>query len=143
MPAGNLHAYLHGAGEIMAASDNVLRGGLTPKHIDPAELMRVLRYETLAQPLFAPVTLGPGVVCWQPGVAEFVLVRASVAEGASVRLPGTGPRIVLCVRGAAQLYAGTTPRRPLPAGEAVFVAANEPPIEVSGDGVVFQAAPNV
>ena len=48
MPAGNLHAYLSGAGvEIMAASDNVLRGGLTPKHVDLAELARVLRYEVL------------------------------------------------------------------------------------------------
>ncbi|MEZ5180703.1 MAG: mannose-6-phosphate isomerase, class I [Acidimicrobiales bacterium] len=46
LPAGNLHAYLTGAGiEVMAASDNVLRGGLTPKHVDVAELLHVLRFE--------------------------------------------------------------------------------------------------
>ena len=43
VPAGVLHAYLAGLGvELMAASDNVLRGGLTPKHIDVAELLAVL-----------------------------------------------------------------------------------------------------
>lgn len=51
LPAGNLHAYLSGTGiEIMAASDNVLRGGLTPKHVDVAELMHVLRFEAGVPP---------------------------------------------------------------------------------------------
>src|SRR5206468_2290429 len=45
LPAGNLHAYLSGAGvEILANSDNVLRGGLTPKHVDVPELLRVLDF---------------------------------------------------------------------------------------------------
>ena len=45
LPAGNLHAYLFGVGvEMMANSDNVLRGGLTPKHVDVPELMRVLDF---------------------------------------------------------------------------------------------------
>lgn len=45
LPAGNLHAYLHGVGvEVMANSDNVLRGGLTPKHVDVPELLRVLDF---------------------------------------------------------------------------------------------------
>ena len=49
---GNLHAYLRGAGvEVMGASDNVVRGGLTPKHVDVDELLRVLRYEPLADPV--------------------------------------------------------------------------------------------
>jgi mannose-6-phosphate isomerase len=144
MPAGNLHAYLRGAGvEIMAASDNVLRGGLTPKHVDAAELMRVLRYEALAEPLVAPTTLGPGMACWRPDVAEFALVRATVA-GTPVRLPGTGPRIVLCVHGTASLCSSDAgPGLDLWGGDAAFVAASEPAVEVSGECVVFQAAPNV
>ena len=45
LPPGNLHAYLHGtAVEIQANSDNVLRGGLTPKHVDVPELLRVLDF---------------------------------------------------------------------------------------------------
>ncbi|MEM5948149.1 mannose-6-phosphate isomerase, class I [Spirochaetia bacterium 38H-sp] len=47
LPAGVLHAYLEGVGvELMANSDNVLRGGCTPKHVDVKELMRVLRFES-------------------------------------------------------------------------------------------------
>ncbi|HEY5882264.1 MAG TPA: mannose-6-phosphate isomerase, class I, partial [Nakamurella sp.] len=45
LPGGNMHAYLAGVGiEIMANSDNVLRGGLTPKHVDVPELMKVLDF---------------------------------------------------------------------------------------------------
>jgi mannose-6-phosphate isomerase len=142
MPAGNLHAYLSGAGvEIMAASDNVLRGGFTPKHVDPTELMRVLRYETLADPRFAPLPIGPGMECFRPPVAEFMLVRAAVNGGAPIELPGTGPRIVLCLNGTAELGSGSD--RALPAGQAVFVGADEPPVMVAGECLVFEAAPNV
>ncbi|WP_421120145.1 mannose-6-phosphate isomerase, class I [Aquihabitans daechungensis] len=57
LPAGNLHAYLDGAGvEIMAASDNVLRGGLTPKHVDVDELLSVLRFEPGSPPSRRPPT---------------------------------------------------------------------------------------
>ena len=66
----------------MAASDNVLRGGLTPKHVDAAELLRVLRYEVLGEPVRTPVVLGAGLVGWQsPDVAEFTLVQADRDRG--------------------------------------------------------------
>lgn len=46
LPAGELHAYLDGVGiELMANSDNVLRGGLTPKHVDVEELLKVLNFK--------------------------------------------------------------------------------------------------
>ena len=52
LPAGNLHAYLSGAGvEMMANSDNVLRGGLTPKHVDVPELLRVLDFDAEPPPV--------------------------------------------------------------------------------------------
>jgi mannose-6-phosphate isomerase len=134
MPAGNLHAYLRGTGvEIMAASDNVLRGGLTPKRVDAAELMRVLRYEVLADPVTHPEPIGPGLVAWRPPVAEFALYRA-IPAGRPVTLPGDGPRIVLCVAGTADLGSST-----LRSGEAAFVPAGDPPVVVSGDTTVFQA----
>ena len=61
MPAGNLHAYLRGTGvEIMAASDNVLRGGLTSKYVDVPELLRLLRYEPLRDPVRRPVPVATG-----------------------------------------------------------------------------------
>ena len=85
MPAGNLHAYLRGVGvEVMAASDNVLRGGLTPKRVDVAELLRVLRFEVLAEPVVKPVRVASGVVTWPVPVDDFALhhVRLGSAEGA-------------------------------------------------------------
>jgi mannose-6-phosphate isomerase class I len=153
MPAGNVHAYLHGAGvEIMGASDNVLRAGLTHKHIDPAELMRLVRYEVLPDPIVPGTPLGPGLTGWSPPVAEFRLVRAkasgpaesspsgsTLTDSDAVVLPGGGPRIVACVRGAATLRAGTAALT-LSAGRAAFVAAGQPPVEVTGDAEVYQAA---
>jgi mannose-6-phosphate isomerase len=143
MPAGNLHAYLHGAGiEIMAASDNVLRVGFTPKHVDAAELVRVLRYEVLGEPVRKPVSLGTGLLGWlMPEVAEFVLIQATVTATDPVRLPGAGPRIALCVRGEASLSTGDGSPCRLLSGDSVFIAADEAPVDVSGDAVVFLAAP--
>jgi mannose-6-phosphate isomerase class I len=57
LPAGNLHAYLHGAGiEVMASSDNVVRAGFTSKHVDVAELLRIVDTSTLEQPI-SPTTV--------------------------------------------------------------------------------------
>jgi mannose-6-phosphate isomerase len=112
----------------------VLRGGLTPKRVDVLELMRVLRYEVLADPVVHPVSEGPGLVSWRPPVAEFALSRATPAEG-PVTMPSDGPRILICVAGTASV-SGT----PLESGAAVFVGADEPPVVVSGTGTVFQAS---
>jgi mannose-6-phosphate isomerase len=143
MPAGNLHCYLCGLGvEAMAASDNVLRGGLTPKRVDVPELLRVLRFEVLEQPVVAAVPVGPGVLTWSVPVREFALYKATVGEagpaGAGpVELPATGPRVVLSVAGAVTATSGAN-SLPLAPGGALFVAAGEPPVRLSGDGTVFQ-----
>lgn len=144
IPNGALHAYLSGVGvEIMAASDNVLRGGLTPKHVDIAELTRILRYEVLAEPVVQAVPLGPSVLGWKPPVDEFSLIRAEIdADSPEVALPGGGPRIVLCLSGTARLRAGAE-HADLARGESVFVAAHEPPVSVTGTATVFQASPAV
>jgi mannose-6-phosphate isomerase len=134
MPAGNLHAYLRGVGmEIMAASDNVLRGGLTPKPVDVPELLRVLRFEVLADPVVRPVPAGPGVLTWPAPVREFALHKATVAGG-PVTLPAAGPRILFCLQGTVELGSLT-----LRAGQAAFVGAAEPPVTCAGAGVIFQA----
>ncbi|HEX6872705.1 MAG TPA: mannose-6-phosphate isomerase, class I [Micromonosporaceae bacterium] len=140
MPAGHLHAYLRGVGiEVMAASDNVLRGGLTNKHVDAAELARILRFEVMTDPVLRPVRLGPGLVTWPAPVDDFALVKAELA-GLPVTLPGSGPRIVAVVRGQATLAAGAKTRT-LSQSESVFVTASDPAVEVSGAGAtVFQAS---
>ena len=139
MPPGNPHAYLRGVGvELMAASDNVARAGLTPKHVAPREVCRLLRFQVLDAPVVSPVTIAPGLVTWPAPIAEFALHQAAPA-GSAVTLPGGGPRIVLCVAGRASLRAGDETVE-VRGGRAMFVAAAEPPVSVSGDCVVFQAS---
>ncbi len=142
-PAGYLHAYLRGVGmEIMAASDNVLRGGLTPKHVDVPELLRVLRFESGPPPVSDPVPRFPGVEAWPalPGVAEFTLSRARVG-GPNPRLvlSATGPRVLFCLSGRVIADDGSGPVT-LPPGRAAFVPAVYPDVRLTGFGEVFQAS---
>jgi mannose-6-phosphate isomerase len=141
MPPGNLHAYLRGTGvEIMASSDNVLRGGLTPKHVDVPELLKVLRFEVLEEPVVRPRPVGPGgaaVVTWPAPADEFALYRAEVDGGEPLALPGHGPRILLCLRGEVRADDGEGAVT-LGGGRAAFARAGHP-VTVTGHGVVYQA----
>jgi len=144
MPAGNMHMYLRGVGvEIMAASDNVLRGGLTPKHVDAPAVCAVLRYEVLADPVVRPVEVAPGVITWPVPVDEFSLHRVAL-DASGLVLPGGGPRIVLCLDGRARLStAGVPGGIDVGAGQAVFVPASDGPVTAAGTALLFQAAPNL
>jgi mannose-6-phosphate isomerase len=145
MPAGNLHAYLSGTGvEVMAASDNVLRGGLTSKRVDVAELLRVLRFEVLAEPVMMPVQVAPGVVTWPVPVDDFALHRVRLAGGASgtdrdrVVLAPPGPRVVLCTVGNLTCDDGVpVTLRP---GQAAIGRAGGAPVTISGAGEAFVAS---
>src|SRR6202042_3448926 len=101
MAAGGLHAYLHGTGvELLANSDNVVRAGLTPKHIDVPELLK-LTDPAVAVPVLEPRPLGGGVFGYDSPAPEFRLYRAELGR-AEIGLPGAGgARIVLCAEGAA------------------------------------------
>jgi len=139
-PAGVLHAYQEGLGvELMAASDNVLRGGLTPKHVDVAELLRIVDTTPGPAPVVVPVP-AEGAELYDAGVPDFSLLRAVVAPGASRRLAVAGPAIVLAVRGDVVV---DTPgdSATLAAGSAAFVSADEGEVRLSGDGDVFLARP--
>lgn len=123
LPAGNIHAYLEGLGiELMASSDNVLRGGLTPKHVDVPELMRVLDFRPLPAPYLAPEEPEPGVRIFRPDVPDFQLtvVSADAAErGVEVRLGG--PAIALCTEGRAVVEGGPVLTR----GRSVYLQEEE------------------
>ena len=137
LPAGNIHAYLHGLGiELMAASDNVLRGGLTPKHVDVPELLRVLDFRPLPVPYLRPEEPQPGVRVYRPDVPDFVLTVVSPdAARSGVTVPLPGPAIVLCTSGSVKASNGLELRR----GEAAFVS-DERSLFVEGDGAVFFAS---
>jgi mannose-6-phosphate isomerase len=90
LPTGNIHSYQQGlAIEVMAASDNVLRGGLTPKHVDAAELMRVLDARPVAEPRIAPVEVVPGVHRFTPDVVDFALTVVDAGSAADGTPSGT------------------------------------------------------
>jgi mannose-6-phosphate isomerase len=143
LPAGNIHAYLSGVGiELMASSDNVLRGGLTQKHIDVPELLRVLDFRPTAVPYLPPASVVPGIEVFAPGVPDFALtvIDLRAAGGvAALRRRGDlgGGAIALCVSGSAEL-SGPDERFALDRGEAVYFA-HESPLRLTGDGLVFVA----
>jgi mannose-6-phosphate isomerase len=141
MPAGNLHTYLYGTGvEIMAASDNVLRGGLTPKRVDVEELLRVLRFEVLADPVVRPMAVVPGVVTWPTPVREFALYRALLDEATPrVEVELGGPREVLCLRGEVRVDDGVAAVT-LGPGQAAFGPATGHRLAGTGYGEVYIAA---
>jgi mannose-6-phosphate isomerase len=142
LPAGNIHAYLNGLGvELMAASDNVLRGGLTPKHVDVPELLRVLDFSPVAVPYLEPTSGGPGVSVYRPDVPDFELVHV-FGDDLDVQLELPGAAIALCVGGAVALTGSGAPYE-LDRGQAVYLDAAETSVRVTGAGELFVAAPGV
>ena len=136
LPAGNLHAYLQGTGvEIMASSDNVLRGGLTPKHVDVTELLSVLDFSAIdARPLEAERDGDEHV--FRTPAPEFRLSYFDV-EGTLRPQRSDGPEILLVTRGSALLSAGVDLQ--LAQGGSALIRASDPGYALSGSARVFRA----
>jgi mannose-6-phosphate isomerase len=141
LPAGNLHAYLEGVGvEIMANSDNVLRGGLTPKHVDPPELLRVLTFADEPAPILV-ASGDPIERTYDTPAGEFRLSRLELAHGMNYRADRrAGPEILLCIAGRVFVRDARGQAHELSKGGALFVPASEGAYEVSGAGTTFRAA---
>jgi len=132
LPAGNLHAYLEGVGvEIMAASDNVLRGGLTPKHVDVDELLAVLDVEPGPPPVVHAVRAGATRRFPTP-VEEFELLLVDLS-GSPTTIPGDRPRVVLCLEGEAEL-ATAGDDLCVGRGRSAWVPAADGPLSLTGTG---------
>jgi mannose-6-phosphate isomerase len=138
LPAGNVHAYLHGTGfEVMANSDNVLRGGLTRKHVDVPELVSVVDFEPLPSPVLHGVEVAPGVTEYETGCEYFAVRRLDLSVGPT-RVSAEGPRIVACVDGTTSVDAeGTEETVRLSAGQSAFVRGPEGPCTLRGSGTAF------
>jgi len=135
-PAGSPHSYLWGCGvELMANSDNVLRCGLTPKHVDVPELLRVLDFAPGTPPLLRGEGTGP-VTTFAPS-EYFSLARCAFeADGAGggdgdVDLGVEGPRIAVAVQGSVRLRAARGQERVVPRGTAVWLPACDGPVTVA------------
>jgi mannose-6-phosphate isomerase len=135
LDAGVPHSYLGGlAIEVMANSDNVLRCGLTGKHVDVPELMRVVEFAPSA-----PARVDPAGELYRAGADEFTLVRHDLADAAD--LPTGLPQTLLCLEGEATLT--TTGTLTLGRGEAAFVPAGAPAVHLTGKGTLYRVLPGI
>ena len=136
--AGLLHAYVSGLGvEIMAASDNVLRGGLTPKHIDVPELLSVLDTAPADVPVLQPSS--DAVTEYPVDVPDFALRRV-VLDDAPLSLDVSGPAMVLATGGEVTVKGSDGAAVTVPVGSAVF-ATDETSLQLDGTGEAFIAQP--
>jgi mannose-6-phosphate isomerase len=136
LPAGNLHAYLHGIGfEVMANSDNVLRGGLTPKHVDVPELLRVLDFTPNAEVVIEPRVVGDGLeLVYDTPAPEFAVSVLSLDGehlGHEVDAPARhdGPQVLLCTEGSVAVHAKSNTLT-LDRGASAWVGADDGPIRL-------------
>ncbi|WP_022869323.1 mannose-6-phosphate isomerase, class I [Yaniella halotolerans] len=134
IPDGTIHAYVSGLGlEIMATSDNVIRGGLTIKHIDLEELDRVVRYQPDPPPLLSPrvdQSATMTVTHFEPPVDDFALTRYDLHGDQRLAVVPDRPRIAICTGGTGQLISqddtiGVTP------GTGIYLLGNDLPVELS------------
>lgn len=140
LPAGNIHAYLRGAGvELMGPSDNVLRGGLTPKHVDTAELERVLTFTASDDDHLVPVEIAENVRSYRPRIhasgagVPFELI--AVTGAAAIAL--AGPSIAIATDGSFTLSAGDE-TADVPRAASVFVS-RAAHVQVTGSGRLWIA----
>jgi len=134
LPARTLHAYLRGVGiEVMGNSDNVLRAGLTTKHIAVDELMATLDFSPSRVEVIAPPSLGPGAVRYPVPVEAFGLTMVTL-DASSFDTAIVGPEILVVVEGRVAVQGASDPAVTLGRGEVLFVPASTASYQVSGTG---------
>ena len=124
----------------MASSDNVLRGGLTGKHVDLAALIEVLDFTDGRVPTMWPVP-GPGGMRYPVPIEDFDLTRAEVRDDAPATLTTPGPQVVICTEGRVTL-SSFEGELVLEKGRSAFVPAGAP-VSASGAAVLFRATTNL
>ena len=140
VPAGRVHAYLRGTAiEVMASSDNVLRAGLTPKHVDVDELLRLVDYAVGPPTLIAPEVFHRATLIFAAPVDDFELSVTTLVDGGTHPLPGRGPRVLLCLDGSVTLTGGAGALTLL-RGETAFAPASDGAVAARGLGTVIQAS---
>lgn len=143
LPAGELHSYLHGLGvELMANSDNVLRGGLTAKHIDLPELLKVVRFEPRPIDILQPAECGPNEKAYISPAREFVLTLIAVTTQAPyLSSASRSVEILLCTDGQARLQErGAATSLNLRKGNSVMIPAAVKDYQITGSAVFYKAA---
>jgi mannose-6-phosphate isomerase len=140
--AGELHSHLEGVGiEIMGNSDNVLRGGLTAKHVDVPELCRVLRFEPREAEVLLPREISTGERIFETPADEFELAALGVEEGKPWRSARSrGVEILLAIEGEMTITdRGAGESFDMARGASVLVPNSVECYELAGSGVVYRA----
>jgi mannose-6-phosphate isomerase len=141
--AGELHAYLKGLGiELMANSDNVLRGGLTPKHVDVPELLRILKFEDREATLLKPQVSTANELVYASPAKEFELSLITLNKGAQYRSPlDRSIEILICTRGKVTLTDDNSQTETqLQQGASAIVPAAVERYRINGEGTCYKAA---
>lgn len=146
LAAGQLHAYLEGVGvELMANSDNVLRGGLTPKHIDVPELLNILDFTPFQLDILHPRPTGDGEKQYPSRVEDFCLSTIEVnPSGVHVGANRfSGPEIVLCTQTLSGIECQSScASLTLHQGRSAFIPAGVAGYSLKGSGTVYRATMN-
>ena len=143
LPAGELHAYLNGMGlELMANSDNVLRGGLTPKHVDVPELLKVLNFKPRPIKILEAIKKTRNECVYASKTDEFVLSMITIANGTPYQSPETrSVEIMLCTEGSASLVdTGSDEIISIKKGDSVVIPAAVSGYTATGEARIFKAA---
>jgi len=143
LPAGELHAYLHGLGiELMASSDNVLRGGLTPKHIDVFELLNIVEFKTGAVSKVKPESRNRCQTVYETPAKEFQLSMISVNEGNPfISLPDRSVEILICLEGKADVEdLGCGEIMSVARGKSFIVPSEIPRYRIDGNAMLYMAS---
>ncbi len=143
LPAGELHAYLEGVGiELMANSDNVLRGGLTPKHIDVEELLTILSFTGGELNILRPEKRESGEAVYPTKAAEFVLSVIQISATVPFRsTPNRSVEIVICTEGEARVIDLSDGEiTPLIKGTSIIIPAAVEQYSIAGEATLYKAA---
>ncbi len=140
LAAGELHTYLEGAAlEVMANSDNVLRGGLTPKHIDVPELLATLVFESHAPDVLQAVEVGPGERVYRTPAREFDLGEIEITPDRPFQAAGGREvEILLGLEGQTTLELEGR-ATPFGRGRSALIPATLPAYTIAGHGRVARA----
>jgi mannose-6-phosphate isomerase len=144
LPAGRMHAYLRGVAiEVMANSDNVLRGGLTSKHVDVDELLRVLDFQSYPLEVLTPRSIGGQEQRYPSPADEFELsmIRIQDTRDYDSGRRSPAPEILLCVDGKAEIqWEGSSKGMDLARGESILVPAALAHYRMQGQAILYKAA---
>jgi mannose-6-phosphate isomerase len=143
MDAGQLHAYLDGVGiELMANSDNVLRGGLTPKHVDVPELLNVLDFNEHKLTFIEPLNIDPCETLYPCPIDEFILSMIVLKPNDKYKSKRQrSAEILLCTDGSAELEdLGTGHKISLSKGVSAIVPAVVNRYQMKGTAIFYKAS---